>query len=72
MPWLERLTGSRPPRRDPPAEAFAAFGAGLLRGQAGGSSLAAPFLGPLRAVLSPKEIIQAERRAQQTLPGTAR
>ncbi len=38
----------------------------LLRGQAGGSALAAPFLGPVRAALSPEEVAEAERRPRQT------
>src|SRR5260370_33969775 len=43
----------------------------LLRGQAGGSALAARFLGSARAALLPDEIAEAERRAQQALPGAA-
>jgi TPR repeat protein len=43
----------------------------LLRGQAGGSALAKPFLGPARAVLSPDEIAEAERRAELPLAGEA-
>jgi hypothetical protein len=41
----------------------------LLRGKAGGSTLAAPFLGPVRAALSPVEIAEAERQSQHVLPG---
>jgi TPR repeat protein len=44
----------------------------LLRGQAGGSSLATPFIGPVRAALSSEEIAEAERRAQLPLPEAVR
>jgi hypothetical protein len=44
----------------------------LLRAEAGGSVLAAPFLGPVRAALAPDEIAEAERRARESLPGPAR
>ena len=43
----------------------------LLRGQAGGSALAARFLRAARAARSPAEIAEAERRAKQALPGAA-
>jgi hypothetical protein len=43
----------------------------LLRGEAGGSTLAARFLGAARAALSPDEIAEAERWAKQALPGAA-
>ena len=36
--------------------------------EVGGSILAAPFIGPVRALLSPKEIADAESRARLTLP----
>jgi uncharacterized protein len=42
----------------------------LIRAVAGGSTLAGPFVGPVRESLSPEEIDQAERRAAEPL-GTA-
>jgi TPR repeat protein len=43
----------------------------LLRGQAGGSTLVARFLGAARAALSADEIAEAERRAKQALPAAS-
>jgi len=43
----------------------------LLRAQRGGSALAAPFLQPARALLSPAEMAEAERRAAAPLPEVA-
>jgi TPR repeat protein len=43
----------------------------LLRAQRGGSVLAAPFLQPARALLSPAEVAEAERRAAASLPEAA-
>ena len=40
----------------------------LLRARAGKSSLAAKFLEPTRAVLTPAEIAEAEQRAREPLP----
>jgi TPR repeat protein len=50
-----------------PVDQVAAL-AWLLRAEAGGSTLAAPFLEPVRAALSPEEIAKAERRSQLALP----
>ena len=41
----------------------------LLRGQAGGSTLAAPFLRSARAALSPDDTAEAERRAKTGAAG---
>jgi uncharacterized protein len=43
----------------------------LQRGQAGGSALAAPFLGAARAALSPDEMAGPERLAKKAPPGVA-
>jgi uncharacterized protein len=40
----------------------------LLRAEVGSGILAAPFIGPVRALLSPEEIADAESRARLTLP----
>ena len=40
----------------------------LLRARAGGSRMADPFVGPVRAVLAPDQIAEAERRALESLP----
>ena len=53
-----------------PREGVAAL-AWLLRAQRGGSALATPFLQPARALLSPAEVAEAERRAAAPLPEVA-
>ncbi len=57
--------GAGVPRERPAALAW------LLRAQRGGSALAAPFLSPARALLSPAEIAEAERLAAAPLAEAA-